>query len=148
MRSTTRKAELNRGEQFTAETLRLAGFGDLHFHERGLSGTPDVAIPSERLAVFHNGCFYHSHPGCSCARVPTKNVAFWERKFRANCARDRRVRAELEASGWRTITIWECATKVGGPADAAEHVKTLLRRDFRHAEIWSLEHRPNPQMDD
>jgi DNA mismatch endonuclease (patch repair protein) len=111
--ATTKTIKLNRGEQFTANALRVAGFDQLRFHVRGLPGTPDVVVPAERLAVFHNGCFFHAHDGCSCARVPNTNSAFWTKKFQANRARDRRVRDELEARGWRTLTIWECASRHG-----------------------------------
>ena len=43
--------------------------------------------------------------------MPSKNVEFWEAKFRRNVERDKRALAELEELGWCAITIWECELK-------------------------------------
>jgi DNA mismatch endonuclease (patch repair protein) len=33
------------------------------------------------------------------------------KKLAGNIERDRRASAQLNASGWRVLTIWECATR-------------------------------------
>lgn len=43
--------------------------------------------------------------------MPASHVEFWQKKFAANRARDARVQAELQALGWKVITIWECEVK-------------------------------------
>lgn len=43
--------------------------------------------------------------------MPKSRVEYWEGKFRTNVERDARNVAELERSGWRVLTIWECETK-------------------------------------
>ena len=77
-------------------------------HGRGLAGRPDVVLARYRTAIFVHGCFWHLHPGCPQGRLPWSNREFWSKKLRANRLRDRRKVAELEAEGWRVLTVWEC----------------------------------------
>lgn len=35
-------------------------------------------------------------------------MEWWTAKLARNTARDAKVRAELEAAGWRVYVIWEC----------------------------------------
>lgn len=80
-------------------------------HRRDLPGTPDIVFPGRRKIVFVHGCFWHRHPNCRLAYEPKSNVDFWQEKFRANVARDRRVSAALQTQGWSNLTIWECEVK-------------------------------------
>ena len=68
-------------------------------------GKPDFLFRRNRLAVFVDGCFWHGCP--KHCKIPAGNRAFWEKKFVANKARDRRVNRELRKLGWRVIRIWE-----------------------------------------
>ena len=68
-------------------------------------GKPDFIFRRNRLAVFVDGCFWHGCP--KHCKIPAGNRAFWERKFAANKARDRRVNRELRKLGWRVVRIWE-----------------------------------------
>jgi DNA mismatch endonuclease (patch repair protein) len=61
--------------------------------------------------LFVHGCFWHRHACCPKASTPKSRIDFWQAKFDANVARDARVEAELQALGWRVLTIWECETK-------------------------------------
>src|SRR5689334_11798935 len=65
----------------------------------------DIAFPRRRLAVFVDGCFWHACP--THGNAPRHNHEYWSVKLRRNVERDRRVDAELEASGWRVLRIWE-----------------------------------------
>jgi len=76
----------------------------------GLIGRPDVVLPHWRVAVFVHGCFWHLHK-CKLSTMPLSNVEFWANKLLANQARDRRTVDELVASGWRVLTVWECALR-------------------------------------
>ena len=80
---------------------------------RRLPGRPDLVFGPRRKVVFVHGCFWHHHqdPNCRSASVPGTRTAFWTAKFRANSARDARVRSELVTAGWEVITIWECETR-------------------------------------
>lgn len=80
-------------------------------HRSSLPGTPDLVFPKRRVALFVHGCFWHRHPGCSKASTPGTRSEYWEDKFKANVARDRRVSEMLKAAGWRVAIVWECETK-------------------------------------
>jgi DNA mismatch endonuclease, patch repair protein len=43
--------------------------------------------------------------------VPKSRRDFWEAKLLGNVERDRRKQAELKASGWTVLVIWECETE-------------------------------------
>lgn len=80
-------------------------------HREDLPGRPDLIFPKWRAVVFVNGCFWHSHEGCSRARVPRSNNVYWTRKLDRNVQRDRDNTRSLRKAGWRVIVIWECETK-------------------------------------
>lgn len=80
-------------------------------HRRDLPGTPDIVLPRHRTVVFVHGCFWHRHPRCRYATTPSTRVEFWQAKFDANVARDRRVARALRQDGWRVVTVWECETR-------------------------------------
>ncbi len=66
---------------------------------------PDFIFPKLKLAVFVDGCFWHSCP--LHATKPRNNAAFWEKKLASNKARDRLVRRVLRREGWRVLRLWE-----------------------------------------
>jgi DNA mismatch endonuclease, patch repair protein len=72
---------------------------------KSLPGCPDILIPSLRLTVFCDGCFYHSCP--SHGHTPKSNVAYWSAKLRRNRTRDRKNRRALRALGFTVLRIWE-----------------------------------------
>ena len=93
-----------------------------------LPGKPDLVLPRHRAVVFVHGCFWHSHQGCNIATTPKSNTPFWTAKFDRNVARDVRVKAELEAQGWRVFTVWECEVQSGVRArDAATRLAAEIR---------------------
>lgn len=94
-------------------------------HRPDLPGTPDLVFPGQKTAVFVHGCFWHRHAGCPNAVVPKTRAAFWESKLAANVRRDARNIECLEASGWRTIVVWECAIEAD-PTAVAEQVRGAL----------------------
>jgi DNA mismatch endonuclease (patch repair protein) len=77
-------------------------------HAKDLPGRPDLALPGRRAVVFVHGCFWHGHDCARGARAPKANAAYWSAKIERNRARDVRVAGELEAAGWRPLTVWEC----------------------------------------
>ena len=85
-------------------------------HGRGLPGRPDIVFHGRRKAVFINGCFWHSHLGCSRARVPASNRDYWINKLERNRCRDVRNIEALNASGWETLVVWECELRELEPA--------------------------------
>ena len=73
-----------------------------------LPGKPDLVFPKHGAVVFVHGCFWHRHAGCRYATTPSSNVDFWQAKFDANVARDKRVTRHLRKAGWRVLVVWEC----------------------------------------
>lgn len=74
-----------------------------------LPGTPDFAFPGAKVAVFVDGCFWHSCP--IHGRRPKSNEHFWSSKLSRNTARDRKVDSELANSGWLPLRLWEHEVK-------------------------------------
>jgi DNA mismatch endonuclease (patch repair protein) len=70
-----------------------------------LPGHPDFVFRAPRIAVFIDGCFWHSCPRCS--KPPSQNRSYWQPKLERNRLRDRSVSKQLRASGWIVIRIWE-----------------------------------------
>ncbi|MFA5191443.1 MAG: very short patch repair endonuclease [Verrucomicrobiia bacterium] len=72
---------------------------------RPVFGKPDFVFPKLKLAVFVDGCFWHSCP--KHRTKPANNAAFWRKKLAANKARDRQVTRTLRRMGWRVVRVWE-----------------------------------------
>jgi DNA mismatch endonuclease (patch repair protein) len=66
---------------------------------------PDIAFTKRRVAVFIDGCFWHSCPEHS--RQPSVNDGYWSPKLQGNATRDRKQTAALEAAGWHVLRCWE-----------------------------------------
>jgi DNA mismatch endonuclease (patch repair protein) len=96
-------------------------------HRKDLPGSPDVAMPGRRLAVFVHGCFWHGHDCARGARVPKQNRDYWTAKVARNRARDEKAREALAALGWRVETIWECELK--DPPGLEARLRSLLSKN-------------------
>lgn len=119
-----------RGKDTTPElavrrTAHALGYR-FRLHRRDLPGTPDLVFPSRRAVIFVHGCFWHRHPFCRKASVPTSRVDFWNEKFDRNVSRDRRNVDELVQLGWRVLTIWECETHEKGRAALTARLLSFL----------------------
>ena len=79
-------------------------------HQPNLPGCPDLVFPRCHAVIFVHGCFWHGH-GCRLFRLPETRTEFWKKKISANIDRDRNARRVLLQSGWRMLTIWECALR-------------------------------------
>jgi DNA mismatch endonuclease, patch repair protein len=66
---------------------------------------PDVVFTRRRVAVFVDGCFWHSCP--LHAQTPKANSDYWVPKLAATVQRDRRNDEALKEAGWTVIRIWE-----------------------------------------
>lgn len=96
-RNTTPEVRLRRA-------LYAAGVRGWRCHYRRAAGTPDLAWPALRVAVFVDGAFWHGHPS---RHRPGRSGAYWDDKIARNVERDRRVDQELEATGWFVMRIWD-----------------------------------------
>jgi len=67
--------------------------------------TIDIAFTRRRVAVFVDGCFWHSCPEHGTS--PKTNASRWAAKLESNRARDRRVDSHLTERGWKVLRAWE-----------------------------------------
>ncbi|MGH7048097.1 MAG: very short patch repair endonuclease [Stellaceae bacterium] len=79
-------------------------------YRRDLPGTPDLAFPKLRKAIFVNGCFWHQHQGCCLARQPKTRLDYWLPKLERTVQRDIASTSALSAIGWEVLVVWECET--------------------------------------
>ncbi len=118
VKSKDSKAELTVRKALTRMGLRY------RLHRKDLPGSPDIAFPGRRLALFVHGCFWHGHDCKRGARAPKANADYWSDKIARNRARDIRTQEALTAIGWRSATVWECELKA---AELATRLEALLR---------------------
>jgi DNA mismatch endonuclease (patch repair protein) len=67
--------------------------------------TADIALIGAKVAVFVDGCFWHSCP--LHKTVPKANRAWWRNKLRGNVLRDRESDRMLQLLGWQVIRVWQ-----------------------------------------
>jgi len=82
---------------------------------------PDLVFSGPKVAVFVDGCFWHSCP--AHGTTPGTNRGYWEPKLRRNRERDRLVTDALTAEGWVVVRVWEHEPLVS----AASAVETAVR---------------------
>ncbi len=104
------KSKNTKPELKVRSALREAGLGGYRIHWKKAPGSPDICYPGRKLAIFVNGCFWHSCPYCT-NHSPKSNVEFWQAKFARNRQRDERDRTQLVAAGWTVLVVWECRLK-------------------------------------
>ena len=78
-----------------------------------LPGKPDIVLKKHNLIIQIRGCFWHQHPGCKRATIPSSNTEYWHPKLQRNIERDQQTDAELAALGWKVVILWECDVKNG-----------------------------------
>lgn len=66
---------------------------------------PDIVFTKCRVAIFVDGCFWHSCP--EHGRQPAVNGNYWSAKLEGNARRDRDQTAALQAAGWTVLRFWE-----------------------------------------
>ena len=87
----------------------------------GQRGRIDIVFPSSAVAVFVDGCFWHSCP--DHATVSNANREWWGKKLSDNVERDVRHDAELDAGGWIVVRFWEHES----PLKAADAIADVVR---------------------
>ena len=105
------RAKNTKPELLVRSLLHKKGFR-FRLHRKDLPGKPDIVLPQYKAALFVHGCFWHGHD-CSFFKLPATRSDFWKQKIDGNRARDICQLDELQAKGWRTIVVWECATRKG-----------------------------------
>lgn len=93
----------------------------------GLPCTVDVVFPKERLALFIDGCYWHSCP--EHATSPITNGEWWHAKLAATRERDQRNTEALTEAGWHVMRVWEHEDVERVVASVRETLETLRRPD-------------------
>jgi DNA mismatch endonuclease, patch repair protein len=94
---------------------------------RALPGHPDIVFTAARIAVFVDGCFWHSCPEHGI--LPKNNRDWWRGKLARNVERDREKDDQLEQMGWTVVHVWEHEQ----PSAAADVIEQLWRSAPRSA---------------
>lgn len=90
-------------------------------NNRRLPGRPDVTFSAARIAVFVDGCFWHSCPDHGI--LPKNNRDWWREKLKRNVERDHEKDVQLEEMGWTVVHVWEHEP----PSTAADTIEQLWR---------------------
>jgi DNA mismatch endonuclease (patch repair protein) len=91
-------------ERLVAQALRKAGF---YFQRnyRKASGSPDIAFPKRKIAIFVDGDFWHGYRYSQWRHK--LGTDFWREKIETNIRRDKRNFAKLRRQGWRVLRVWQ-----------------------------------------
>lgn len=89
----------------------------------GLRRRADIAFPGRKVAVFVDGCYWHSCP--QHGTRPAANADWWRDKLARNVERDRDTDIRLGQAGWISVRIWEHEA----PEEAVEKITRVLRAE-------------------
>lgn len=82
----------------------------------------DIVFPRTRLAIFVDGCYWHSCPRHGTR--PRTHAEYWIPKLARNVSRDRETDALLADAGWLVVRVWEHET----PENMAATVEFEIER--------------------
>ena len=97
IRSTDTKVEMVLRRALWRESLRYR----IYYGKEKI----DIAFPKYKVAVFADGCFWHSCP--AHGHLPKSNTSYWEGKLAKNKERAAAKELRLKESGWVTVHFWE-----------------------------------------
>ncbi len=86
-----------------------------------LRGRADILFRRARVAVYVDGCFWHSCPEHGV--LPKGNREWWREKLAATVRRDRTTETTLAGLGWRVVRVWEHEN----PIAAADRIEAAVR---------------------
>ena len=74
-------------------------------HYKKAAGSPDIAFPRKKMAIFIDGDFRHGRNFAKDKnRLPKK---YWREKIGTNILRDKKKGARLKRKGWKILRLWE-----------------------------------------
>jgi DNA mismatch endonuclease (patch repair protein) len=89
----------------------------------------DIVFPTEKLAVFVDGCFWHKCP--QHGTQPRSNRNYWTAKLARNVERDGEVNARLAEAGWEVLRLWEHESVAEACKRVARRLAHIRRRPGR-----------------
>jgi DNA mismatch endonuclease, patch repair protein len=87
-----------------------------------LRGRADILFRRARVAVYVDGCFWHSCPEHGV--LPKGNRDWWRAKLEATVSRDRATEEALNERGWTVVRVWEHEDST----QAADRIEAALTR--------------------
>ena len=101
-----------RGKNTKAEIIvfRYLRANKIYFqkHYKRAPGSPDIALPRKKRAVFIDGDFWH---GRTLERLIERRGGdvddYWIKKIKRNMERDREQEEELQEAGWVWLRVWD-----------------------------------------
>lgn len=76
------------------------------------SCTPDFVLPARRVAVWVDGCYWHSCPDHGRTKpFAGPNAEMWQVKMERTRERDIRAVETAQTLGWSAVRIWEHAIR-------------------------------------
>lgn len=102
-------------------------------YAENLAGKPDLVLDADHVAIFVNGCFWHGHPNCAKAHLPSQNRRFWKEKLEKNRKRDLRNASKLRRQGWSVVTLWSCQEM--NTEYVARRLSRVGVRESRHSKV-------------
>ncbi|AVW03479.1 very short patch repair endonuclease [Lactiplantibacillus plantarum] len=72
-----------------------------------LPGSPDIAITSQKVAIFVDGEFWHGKDWEVKKKRLSRNREYWIQKIEENMDRDKRDDMLLRNEGWTVLHFWE-----------------------------------------
>ena len=74
---------------------------------KGITGSPDIAIKKYKLAIFIDGEFWHGYNWQDKKKKIKSNREYWIRKIERNIERDKKYNQLLEEQNWIVLRFWE-----------------------------------------
>lgn len=121
-------------EMFVRHLLFAAGYR-YRLHVPMLAGKPDIVLAKYKAVIFINGCFWHQHPGCPRATIPSSNQDYWLPKLHLNVERDAAEYRKLQDKGWRVLVVWECACRKSCAEKLQERIKNFITGTAEFSDI-------------
>jgi DNA mismatch endonuclease, patch repair protein len=127
------RSKENKTERALRQLLHKRGFR-FRKYRRDLPGNPDIVFPSERVAVFVDGDYWHARilrergEAALLVSIKNPNVDYWANKFRRNVNRDNAASLALATDGWQVLRYWESDVKRNLEVTVERIVAAVTRR--------------------
>jgi DNA mismatch endonuclease (patch repair protein) len=100
------RAKNTKAELIAFSYLRKQGIYFQKHYKRAL-GTPDIALPRKKKAVFIDSDFWHGRTYKALLIRRGDANDYWVKKIEKNMDRDKLQRNTLSSQGWKVLVIWE-----------------------------------------
>ena len=126
------KVKLKNGtaEQILAKKLWHLGYR-YRKNDKRLPGSPDIAIPRYRIAIFVDGEFWHGKDWETRKPRLKSNREYWIEKIEENIARDIRVDRQLRENDWIPIHFWSKDVLKDTESCNSDILSTIIENEYK-----------------